>query len=219
MMRFILVAAALTTAVAASSSLVVAGGEIDGCFINFYNNMSNTAITLCGRQNGGIPGAWYTRTLPPGGRYRRPCQSNAGTSLLTLLSVRNDSTCGWASGCPLPNSGICTYPWQIGEGIGEDGYWYGAVGATAGGAPGWAYTGDYGAQNVSYGVELSCMSYGRTPWNATCSVRTPDWSKTACPFCKPFTPTNGAPNSGVVACGPKNGPMQIYVNIFNVEYP
>lgn len=202
-----LVAAALVcvVAVVSASTLALAGG-IDNCFIVFHNTLSRDSVRLCGRQNGGVPGAWYERALAPGQKYRRPCQSNAGTSLLTYLTFRNDTACGWDNGCPAANGGICkSYPYQLGEGVGSTQYWYGGIGATSGGDPGIAYQNKY-----TYGVSLSCLSYGVQPWNATC---VPDATGDS-PICTPNVPANGAPNSGVVACGKQGNIGDIYVMIF-----
>jgi len=81
----------------------------------------------------------------------------------------------------------------MGQGVGTNGLWYGAIGTNWDGA-GIGYTGDW--SKVSYGLHYSCSSYNGT--------QTPDLScgvKDGKPGCVPNMPNvGGQPSSGVVEC-------------------
>ena len=206
-----------TSPVVAALLVVAASAAVHGaCLLTFHNKMPLDTIRLCGRQNGAIPGAWYSRALEPGATYTRGCTSNAGTSFETYFTVRNDTACGWDQSCQ-PDTGTCqSYPWVLGQGLASNGLWYGGIGANwDGNGLGYTASSYTDPTLVDYGVRLSCSSYGTSPWNATC-----DAAVSGEPACTPNVPNAGRPNSGIVACGPRNkqqGRYEIRVEIFDQE--
>lgn len=184
------------------------------CNMQVTNTLSASAILLCGRENGGTPGARFTKLLAPGEQYSYACpETTASTSYELYFAIRNDTVCTWDSGCS-PNTGSCkSYPWVIGEGRSwQNGLWYGFVAANFDGS-GAGFLGNYGAANVQYGVSLSCSSYGTTPWTGSCGVD----RGTNEPYCSPNVPSFGKPDTGVVACGPANNEGTIDVRIFESQ--
>ena len=165
------------------------------CTTQVHSELVHSSILLCGRLNGGVPGARFSYLLKPGDTYSYPCpETSPSNSFEVYFSLKNDTKCTWDT-CPI-NTGTCkSYPWVLGEGVSwQNGYWYGFVAANFDGDLG--FTGNYGAADVSYGVQLNCSSYGTMPWNGTCGVSNSQ------PYCVPDAPANGKPDTGVVACGP-----------------
>ena len=198
MMKFTTALLAALVAMAATSAVVADAA----CRLHFRSRLRTDTVRLCGRANGGVPGAWFSHALRPGETFSRPCAvTAAGKSFETYFSFRNDTRCGWDGPCA-PNTGTCrSYPWTLGQGLSSDnGLWYGFIAANFDGAIGYQGS-SYGNRSmVSYGVRLDCMSYGTAPWNATCGVA----ANRKGPTCQPNVPSLGFPDSGVVACGPKN---------------
>ncbi|CUG85886.1 Hypothetical protein, putative [Bodo saltans] len=196
---------------ATALSIVLVVATAANCNMKISNTLSSSAILLCGRENGGTPGARFTQLVAPGADYTYACpETTATTSYELYFAVRNDTVCTWDSGCN-PNTGSCkSYPWVIGEGLSwQNGLWYGFVAANFDGA-GLGFSGNYGSRSVQYGVQMKCSSYGTSPWTGTCDVD----SSTNEPVCNPNTPSYGKPDSGVVACGPANNQGTIEVSIF-----
>lgn len=178
------------------------------CTMKITNKLQVDSVLLCGRTNGGVPGAWYNKSLGAGESFSYPCAQTAiDVSYETYFSVRGDKTCKWDN-CN-PNTGSCKhYPFILGEGLSwSDGYWYGFIASNFDGGIGWQ--GNYSSREANYSVSLSCSSYGVTPWKATCGPLS-----SGKPFCKPNHPAIGFPDSGVVAAGPKNNQGTIEVEIF-----
>lgn len=181
----------------------------DSCTMQVTNTLKHDAILLCGRENGGMPGARFKQLVQPGAVYSYPCpETTATTSYEVYFAIRNDTECTWDA-CTI-NTGTCkSYPWVIGEGISwQNGYWYGFVAANFDGA-GLGFTGNYGGSSVQYGVQMNCSSYGTTPWEGTCGVSNSN------PYCNPNQENfPNKPDSGVVACGPAHNQGTITVSIF-----
>lgn len=190
--------------------LVAAALAATTCNMEIQNTLTDASILLCGRHNGGQPGARFTQLLQPGGTYTYPCpETTPNDSYELYFSIRNDTKCTWDA-CSV-NTGTCkSYPWVIGEGVSwQNGYWYGFVAANFDGA-GLGFEGNYASPNVQYGVQMNCSSYGTQPWSGTCGVD----SSTNDPYCNPNAPSFGKPDSGVVACGPAYNEGTITVTIF-----
>ena len=199
----------LVLAALLASAAFAAKKSAGSCTTQITNTLATANVLLCGRENGGVPGARFTHLLGPGQTYSYPCPvTSASTSYEVYFTLRNDTVCTWDT-CTV-NTGTCkSYPWVIGEGVSwQNGYWYGFVAANFDGGVG--FLGDYGASNVQYGVQLNCSSYGVRPWSGTCGV------SSSSPYCVPNAPApTGQPDSGVVACGPANNQGVINVNIFS----
>mmetsp|Transcript_20708 Transcript_20708/g.23942 ORF Transcript_20708/g.23942 Transcript_20708/m.23942 type:complete len:207 (+) Transcript_20708:32-652(+) len=193
------------------AAVVVVGVCGATCNMRVVNTLAHDSVLLCGRTNGGIPGAWYTHLLPPGGVYTYACpQTTPNDSFETYYSIRNDTSCTWDQGCN-PSTGTCkSYPWVIGEGLSwQNGLWYGFAAANFDGA-GLGFQGNYGSKVVQYGIQMNCSSYGTSAWSGTCGVD----STTNEPYCNPNAPAFNKPDTGVVACGPANNEGTIEVQIF-----
>lgn len=182
------------------------------CTLTYKNTLATSTITLCGRQDGGIPGAWFSKTLAPNETYSSPCVvTTSGKSYETYLTVRNKTSCGWNNGCS-PNTGTCIfYPWEIGQGLSSANlYWYGYAAQNFDGGIGMTSF-KYSSPVVSYGIKMQCLSYGVTPLNITCQ---PDSMAVHGAVCQPAQNVlDGFADSGVVACG-KNGNANISIEIF-----
>lgn len=180
------------------------------CTMSVLNTLTHDSILLCGRTNGGIPGARFATLLAPGKSTQWPCPLTTATnSFETYFTIRNDTKCQWDPTCPVPTGTCQSYPWLIGEGVSwQDGYWYGFLAANFDGA-GLGWQGNYGSKSCSYGIQMNCSSYGVTPWSGTCGV------KGGQPWCTPDVPNFNLPGTGVVACGPKQNEGVISLVIFN----
>ncbi len=189
---------------------LVAASFAGSCTTQITNSLKDASVLLCGRMNGGMPGARFTQLLQPGQSYQYACpQLTQSTSYEVYFALRNDTQCTWDGPCSV-NTGTCkSYPWVLGEGVSwQNGYWYGFVAANFDGGIG--FDGNYGAADVKYGVQLNCSSYGVKPWSGTCGVSGDS------PYCVPNAPApTGQPDSGVVCCGPKNNQGLLTVNIFS----
>ena len=176
----------------AASVLLLAVAAAQGCTMQ-YTNKAKESVTVCMRVNGGVPGAGLNRTLAPGASVKIPCRASVpGQSSESYFALPGLHGCGWDQGCS-PDTGSChSYPWVMGQGVGTNGLWYGAIGANWDGA-GMGYTGGYG--KVTYGLHFSCSSYNGTQFpKLTCGV------KDAKPYCTPNHPNYNQPSSGVVEC-------------------
>lgn len=197
--------------------LIGATAVINACTLTYTNNLATDSITLCGRHNGGIPGAWFSKTLAPGETITNPCvTTTTGNSYETYLTIRNKTSCGWNNGCSV-NTGTCLfYPYEIGQGLSsENQYWYGYAAQNFDGGIGMTSF-KYSSPSVDYGIKMNCMSYGITPLNITCE---PDSASKHGAACNPSHPVlDGFANSGVVACG-KNGNASVVVEIFEGSFP
>lgn len=186
------------------------------CTLIFRNTLAFDSVRLCGRKNGGVPGAWYSKLLAPNQTFTRPCSvTTEGVSYETYFTVRNSSTnCGWNNPCT-PNTGTCLeYPWTMGEGLSsQDQYWYGSLSQNWDGGIGFTKFA-FDSPEVNYGVKLSCLSYGTSSWNSTCL---PSSSAPAGAACDPSHPVLGKfADTGVVACGPKSA-ATMYITIFEKQ--
>lgn len=201
-MKVIILAALVLVALSAAS---VSTG---GCTMQIRNTLKHDSILLCGRENGGMPGARFSKLLPAGSSFSYPCpETTADKSFETYFAVRNDTKCTWDA-CKVDTGTCKSYPWVMGEGLSwENGLWYGFVAANFDGA-GLGWQGNYGSAAVQYGVQLNCSSYGTSAWNGTCGVHNNE------PTCVPNAPNFGLPGTGVVACGPANNEGTISVDIF-----
>ena len=175
-------------------TLLALTSSASGCLMN-YTNTADVPVTICMRNNGNAPGQSGNKTLAKGESWVVGCRASVpGQSWESYFAVPGWSTCGWDQGCN-PNTGTCKhYPWSVGQGVGTNGLWYGAIGANWDGA-GVGFTG--GFDKVPYGLHFKCNAYNNTQHpDLKCGVHS------GTPYCTPNKPNYGQPNSGVVECDP-----------------
>eukprot|EP00756_Hemistasia_phaeocysticola_P009868 Hpha_TRINITY_DN14963_c0_g1::TRINITY_DN14963_c0_g1_i1::g.143453::m.143453 len=161
------------------------------CDLTFHNTLSKP-VTVCTRENGGVPGAGGKVQVEAGKSVSTPCKIvNASQSWVSYFSVLDWADCGYDTCAPpLQNTGTCQhYPYSMGQGAAAGSKnWYGSIGYNNDGAgQGWT-GGNY--STVGYGIELTCTAYGTQAIDDKCGPT----------GCTPNKPSYNRPNSGVVAC-------------------
>jgi len=158
------------------------------CDLTYDNKMSQD-ITLCVRQNGGVPGAAGKITVKANSKKVVPCHNNtATTSVETYFPLLGFDECGYDTCAPpLINTGTCIhYPYVLGQGVSAaNSNWYGSIGYNWDGA-------GQGCVNCTYdySLELTCTAYKTQKIDDNCGPS----------GCTPNKPNYAKPNSGVEEC-------------------